>query len=224
MAKDKGEIKVRVPKSVTKRTVQRTIKAVSEGRSTKELEGYLHDGDQTQIYFMRAEIAFLTDPLFRPPEFFYTLMRGTVNLQTYRERVVEDRWEAQREKVKAQAKAELVRRVSSHNVKEQVREAEQISQLRGWLFELLTPSRNEDGSLEWKVQPKSLEGCIKAFQDVSVLLQMYRQTVLQQIEPHAPVVVDEESVSRGPFTDEEAGQIAEQLLRKRYLTEGKKDG
>ncbi len=91
-----------------------------------------------------------------------------------------------------------------------------MGELRANLLKLVTPEVDDKGKLAFQVQPRSLEGVIKAFRETSILLQMYRQTVLQQLEPHAPSVVDEDRVTKGPFTDEEAGQIAEQLLKKRF--------
>jgi quinol monooxygenase YgiN len=212
----KDDVKIRVPKRV-ERAAKNAVNAVAEGRDDAALEAHLHNTEIAEILFLKAEVAYLTDPMLRPPEYFFPLLRGGMSKKTYLERAVAARWEASREKVRTQAKTELIRRVSNQIIREQVKEAEEVNQLRQWMLEFLTPTRDEDGNLNFRIAPKSLEGMIKQFKEVSVLLQMYRQTVLQQVEPHAPVTVDEaHEVVRGPFTEEEAGQIAEQLLRKRH--------
>jgi len=218
---DDDKVTIRLPKTVAKKAAKAVVAEVMDGGGSKALQRHLHDGTAAgDVGLLKAEVAYLTDPQLRPVEFFYPLASSAMPFAVYIKRAADDRWEAEREKIRAAAKSELVRRVGSQIVREQVKEAEEVNKLRGWLLKLLTPEEDADGHLIFQVAPKSLEGCVKVFKEVSILLQMYRQTVLQQIEPHAPSVVDEDKVTRGPFTDEEAGQIAEQLMRKRFSISG----
>jgi hypothetical protein len=96
-----------------------------------------------------------------------------------------------------------------------MQEAKDLAKMRGWLFQLLTPEE-KDGNLNFKVRPNSLEGVIKAYKDVTVLLQAYRAEVMSKVEPLAPTIEGDSSDDDvGPFSTKEAGMMARTILKDR---------
>jgi hypothetical protein len=176
-----------------------------------------------EMALYRAEIAYLCDPHLRGVNYFWQMMDGQVDLATFQVHARERKWEVQRLKVRQKAQADLVRRLSNQIVSDQLAEAADLSKLRGWFFQLLTPEEveyYEDGRvkarLHFQVEPNSLEGCVKALRDITVLLQAYRGEVLSTLEPMVPDMhagVSSDDV--GPFSQHEAGEMARSILDRR---------
>jgi hypothetical protein len=179
-------------------------------------------GTALEMLLYKAEIAYLCDPHLRSVEFFWQMTEGQIDLADFQEHARSRHWEAMRFRVRQKAQADLVRRLSRRIVSEQIEEAKDLQKLRGWFFELMTPREviDEDGrmALSFQVQPNSLEGVMRAFKDITVLLQAYRTEVLATLEPMAPDMHSDASDDSGPFSETEAGEMARAILDKRRRT------
>jgi len=167
----------------------------------------------------RAQVAFLTDPHLRPPEAFWPLLEGSVPLGEYLEIVSRDDWDGQRERIRRRAQQELLNRIVDAQLQERLTEVREITEVRRWLYQLIKPTFDAEGNPFFSVAPHSLEGVIKAFREITLLLQTWREGVRDQL-PQAQAVIDVAPADQ-PFSKEEIGDVARALLRKR-LSEGKK--
>jgi hypothetical protein len=208
-----------------------TIKSINRLADAEDLNV---QGTSLEMALYRAEIAYLCDPHLRSVDFFWQMTDGQIDLAEFQEHARARKWEVARFRVRQKAQSDLIRRLSNRIVSEQLAEAEDLQRLRGWFFDLLTPQEviDENGktAMRFQVQPNSLEGAVRAYKDITVLLNMYRNEVLATLEPMAP---DSRDISvaedAGPFSRDEAGEIARALLDKRrrarhQLTDGKDSG
>ena len=179
-----------------------------------------------EMLFMRATVAYMIDPIGRPPDAFYPMMEGTIQLDSFRSRVYGAKWTASRERMRAQARSDLIRKLGRQVVSDQMKEVQQFQQLQGWLYDLCTPRQETNGDVErdadgmpmFHLMPRSLEGAIKCLKEITILLNNYRATVLSAIEPQDPGVIEAGGEVQGPFSEQELGDMAEKLLEQRMLT------
>jgi hypothetical protein len=198
-------------------------KAIMETITGGELAKFRDDvvPDMTpsiEVLYQKAKIAYIVDPHLRSVDFFYHIMDGELTLDAFRRRTKKEKWGTLRTKARQQAEAALIKRLSNQIMRDQIEEANDCQKLRKWLFGLLTPEEVTDDQGEvnykFKVRANSLEGVVGAYKQVTILLQAYRQEVLSQLEPiaHGSAGGEEEE---GPFTAEEAGEMARALLERR---------
>lgn len=176
--------------------------------------------DPREAAYLRAQLAFLVDPYCRPPGDFFELVDEHMSVEDYQARVRADRWPAMRERLRATAQRELLDQLSRRIVARQMQEAAKVEALMDHLYDYISPITAPDGELSWRVQPKSLEGMIRTYRDLAVLLQAYRQAVAQGIEPTMPREYIELGKAgggpqRGPFAPEETGAMVETVLKMR---------
>ena len=205
------------PDDMTEDVIAEAAKSVNSIAAAMDMEP-----GSIEMALYRAEIAYLCDPHLRSVNYFWQMMDGQVDLATFQVHARERKWEVMRLKVRQKAQSDLVRRLSNQIVSDQLAEAADLQKLRGWFFQLLTPDEieyEEDGTvktrLRFQVQPNSLEGCVKALRDITVLLQAYRGEVLSTLEPMAPDMHSAASDDVGPFSEREAGELARGILDRR---------
>jgi|6_EtaG_2_1085325.scaffolds.fasta_scaffold16506_3 hypothetical protein len=218
MAEEK-KVKVRLPKKELAAAAKAVAEEIQGEQVTAELVQEVQGEPLSrELLFAKARLGYITDLHQRAVEAFWPQMEGTMSPHAFVKRATNEGWEAQRRKIWAMAQAELARRISKQVVKDQMAEVQELMQVRSWLFKLIAPSerKDDDGNtvLEFPVEPKSLEGVVKAYKDISVLLTMTRQHVLQVIEPQAPAVEDAGSgaMRAGPLTREDAGDVARSIM------------
>ena len=169
---------------------------------------------------MRAQIAYLTDHAGRPAEYFYPLVADVISKQDYLRLTIERMWVRQREKMFAIAQQTLLARLTDHLITERMRELEELTTLRHDLLDLAMPMRTEiiqDGEVvkvrrDWKVEPKSLEGVIRAFRDITVLLDETRNALHAVVGQAVPRLDAKSDTEDGPLEYEEAVEAVRQVL------------
>jgi hypothetical protein len=212
-------VKVKLPKKNLEAAAKAVADEIQQDQTTAELARDVHGEPlNRELLFAKARLGYITDLHQRAAEAFWPNMEGTISPAAFVKRATAEGWEAQRRKIWAMAQAELAQRISKQVVKDQMDEVQELMQVRSWLFKLIAPTEHtdDDGNvvLEFPVEPKSLEGVVKAYRDISVLLTMTRQHVLQVIEPQAPAVEDAGSgaMRAGPLTREDAGDAARLIM------------
>jgi len=218
------KVTVRLPKGTMDAAVKTVADQVQGDRTTAELVKDIHGRPlDREIFYERARLAYITDRHQRSVEAFWPIMQGTMSPSSFVNRTVREGWKPARRRVVAQAQNELIRRVGRQVLKDQMEEVNQLMEVRDNLLHLITPQKTEveqeNGTkgtiMKYAVEPKSLEGCIRAFKDVSILLVSYRDQVSGRLSREAPPVADDVSGSvSGPLTSGDAGMVARQILQR----------
>jgi hypothetical protein len=217
--KSPPKVRIKLPAA----TGQAVFNLTVPGASTRDeaIAQLLADAEEPrEAAYLHAQLAFLIDPYCRPPGDFYELASAHMDAEDYQARVRADRWPAMRERLRATAQRELLDQLSRRIVARQMQEAAKVEALMDHIYEFISPIVAPDGELSWRVQPKSLEGMIRTYRDLAVLLQAYRQAVAQGIEPTMPREFIElgkagSGPQRGPFAPEETGAMVETVLKLR---------
>jgi len=99
-------------------------------------------------------------------------------------------------------------------VADQIREARETQNIRNWLYDYIKPNIGADDVPIFRAEVKSMEGILKAYRDITLLLQLYRQTVSEDLAPHTVIDVQTETAD-SPFTSEELVDVAHEVLKRR---------
>ena len=195
---------------------QEDIEAAAEGSvDVKALMVQVKPDELTrEALILRAQVAYLTDPNKRHVETFWTVTEGTVSLDEFIKRANREKWQKQRDKISHQIRGEINRRMGKEIVADQIREARETQNIRNWLYDYIKPNIGADGVPIFRAEVKSMEGILKAYRDITLLLQLYRQTVSDELAPHTVIDVRAEAVDV-PFSSEELVDVAHEVLRRR---------
>ncbi|HUW12414.1 MAG TPA: hypothetical protein VM537_21995 [Anaerolineae bacterium] len=198
-----------------KQVGKEAIDAVADSVDVKALIAQVKPDELTrEALILRAQVAYLTDPNKRNVELFWTVTEGTVSLDEFVKRANREKWQKQRDKISHQIRGEIIRRMGKEIVADQIREARETQNIRNWLYDYIKPNIGADGVPIFRAEVKSMEGILKAYRDITLLLQLYRQTVSEDLAPHTVIDVQTETAD-SPFTSEELVDVAHEVLKRR---------
>lgn len=171
------------------------------------------------VEFLRAQIAYLTDPALRPAKFFFPMVEGLMALPSFLQRVTRAQWARRRERIFAQAQQSMVRRMTDGILTERMAEMRDLKKLRDNLFLLSMPEERKDTStgevrLVWPVEPKSLGEVVMAFTKVHELLDAQRLNVTSAVTAAVPPLEQKAGTADGPLEHETVVEVARTILER----------
>lgn len=175
---------------------------------------------QREEALRKAEVAFVTDELQRPLEYWWQLLCDKViQLRGFQERADRGKWAQRREKFWQAVVQEILRKSKYRAVHDRVKELQEIQQVRDNTLELIQPKIIE-GQKFYKVQPSTFEGMINALVKLDALADAKRDAVLAMIEPD--LAREELGEERMLFAHDEMSTLSEVLLNLRMEKQQKR--
>lgn len=173
---------------------------------------------QAEDLLRQAEVSYITDEQRRSVAWWWEhLAAGKVPLAHFSDRASRAKWSARRDRYWDKVTAEVLRKARFQAVNIRLKELQQMQQVRADLLELVTPTQVGDRKV-FKVQPKSLEACVRALVSVGEFADATRDRVLALVEPE---LANQEAAEGGQgqrkttFAPEEMRKVARLLLEER---------
>jgi hypothetical protein len=170
---------------------------------------------EKQEALRNAEVAYITDRQRRPAEYWWdTLCSDITTLAKFIIRARRGQWAVRREEYWEEVTQEVLRKSKYRAIRDQVKELQEIQQLRDDALEVVQP-RIVGGRKIYPVAPKSMESMINAIVKIEQWMDHKRDGVLSMIEPELRQQVGDQSTS--PFAPDEMRQVARLLLERKRL-------
>lgn len=175
---------------------------------------------QREDALRRAEVAYITDELQRPLEYWWQqLCDKILKLSSFRERADKGKWVSRRERYWKAVVQEILRKSKYRAVHDRVHELREIQAVRDNTLELIQPKIVE-GQKFYKVQPSTYEGMVNALVKLDALADAKRDAVLAMIEPD--LAREEMGEERTLFAHDEMETLAQGLLELRMQKQQKR--
>lgn len=161
---------------------------------------------------LKAQLAYLIDHQGRPPEYYYALVQDHMSLPVFLSHVHAQQWIRTRDRIQASAQQLLLRRLRDRVVSDRMHELSRMKNLLDKMMEYAMPDESS-GQIVWNVEPKSLEGLVRAMKDLFGTMDNLRDKLNAEVQAATPEV-DTKAEIQGPLPYETAVEVTKQVLRK----------
>lgn len=170
-----------------------------------------------QDLLRKTEIAYITDPVRRPLDYWYLeLCKEEMPIEDLESRASTARWASRRDEYWAEVQQAVLEQAKFAAVKDRVDEMREIQSVRANTLELIQP-RIIDGQKIYRVHPSSYEGMVRALCTVDALVDTKRDAILSMVEPDLRT---KGHTTVSPLTAEETRQFVRLLLESRRSNQG----
>lgn len=172
----------------------------------------------SEVALLRAEAGFVADPDRRDVTYWY--QKGLSKfflLHEVMKYAKVHRWVEKRVAFWRGVQSAWLKQRHLTLINELQDEFREAKELRDHILRLVKPKMTPDGVEVFTVQPKSLEGMIRAFAAVDDVVDRKRKEILDYMQPMMGIVEHstDDDAKKSPFSPDEMRKIAHQLLEKR---------
>ena len=166
---------------------------------------------------LRAETEVIVDPKRRPIEYWHREhCSDHLPIAYVRKVAADNKWLQRRHAFWAGVQRSWLKQAHVQLVQQRASELNETLDLRGRVYQLITPKKDDQGREHFPIPPKSWEGMIKAFAVLDSMAESKRTLIMGGVEPMLSKVEETaDKVGGLPFTPDEMRSLAHGLLAKR---------
>lgn len=171
---------------------------------------------QAEIAILQVESAFVSDPDRRNIEYWYEKkLSRYYSLYDVLQYAKVHRWNEKRVAFWKGVQSAWLKQKQLTLMQELSTELNETKDIRDHVLRLIKPKRTPDGVEVFTVQPKSLEGMIRAYAALDDVVERKRKDIMEMIEPMLGQSERKSETEKQHFSGSEMREIAHQLLSQR---------